>query len=262
MRLTHVLLASDLNPRYLEFWPLVSRAWTEVVGVEPVLVLVAREEEAPAELLEDPRVRRFEPVEGVHTAFQAQCIRLLYPALLDADGAVLISDMELMPMNRGYWHEPLAALDASFFVAYRDVLSSQSMVAIAYNAAEPRTWSEVFGIRSEDDVRERLSQWAEPREYDGVRGGSGWFTDQVVLHDTLAEWSARSGRLWLLEDDFTGFRRLERFDVDAALTPSQLSDLRAGRYSWFNAPLPASAHESLNHEAVETAIEGVRRRRH
>jgi hypothetical protein len=41
MRLTHALLGCDLNPRYLESWELVRRAWLEVADVEPVLVLVA-----------------------------------------------------------------------------------------------------------------------------------------------------------------------------------------------------------------------------
>jgi hypothetical protein len=260
MRLTHVLLASDLNPRYVEFWPLVSRAWSEIAGVEPVLVLVAREWEVPALLRDDGRVHRFEPLDGVHSAFQAQCIRLLYPALLDAPGAVLISDMELLPMRRGYWHEPLAALDAAFFVSYRDVDHGKGMVAIPFNAAEPATWGEIFGIRTEEDVRERLQRWAHGREYAGVRGGSGWFTDQLVLHDTLGPWGERTGRLWLLDDDYTGFRRLHRARAGATLTPGQRRSIRAGRYSDFNAPVPASEHRAVIEEAVELAIAGARRR--
>src|SRR5690348_9948466 len=38
---THVLVASDLNPRYVDYWPLARRAWREVAGLEPILVLVA-----------------------------------------------------------------------------------------------------------------------------------------------------------------------------------------------------------------------------
>ena len=257
MQVTHVLLASDLNPRYVEFWPLTSRAWEQVARIEPVLVLVAREHEVSAELRDDPRVRVFEPLEGIHTAFQAQAIRLLYPALLETRGAVLISDMELMPMNRRYWHEPVAALDATFFVTYRDVDHWRDMVAIPFNAAEPATWAELFGVSGLDDVRARLREWAEGRDYDGVRGGSGWYTDQLVLHDTLLPWGERTRRLWVLEDDFTGFRRLDRGHVSHGLTREQRRRIGAGRYSDFNAPVPASAHRALNETAVELAIAAV-----
>src|SRR4051794_41677207 len=79
-RLAAALLASDLNPRYVECWPLARRAWREILGIEATLVLVSSEEDAPAHLRDDPGVRIFEPLPEVPTALQAQCVRLLYPA--------------------------------------------------------------------------------------------------------------------------------------------------------------------------------------
>src|SRR5437868_14486797 len=35
-----VLLACDLNPDYLDFWPSTRQAWREIVGLDAVLVLV------------------------------------------------------------------------------------------------------------------------------------------------------------------------------------------------------------------------------
>src|SRR4051794_22509427 len=49
LELTHVLVASDLNAVYLECWPLARRAWREVARLEPLLVVVAAENEVPAE---------------------------------------------------------------------------------------------------------------------------------------------------------------------------------------------------------------------
>ena len=82
--MTHALLAVDLNPQYAGLWPVAKRAWAEIAQVDPVLVLVATRDEVPAELATDPSVRVFEPEPEINTALQAQCIRLLYPALLDA----------------------------------------------------------------------------------------------------------------------------------------------------------------------------------
>jgi hypothetical protein len=257
LRLTHALVACDLNGGYVESWPLVRRAWLELAGVEPILVLVATQEDMPAELLVDERVVRFSPVDGVHTALQAQCIRLLYPALLEVDGAVLISDMELVPLDPRYFHGPIAALDDGFFVAYRDVLLPRGEVAMAYNLARPRTWAEAFSVADLDGVRSRLSEWAAGTDYAGIRGGAGWDTDQRVLYRTLLEWRERTGRFWLLDDEFTGFRRLDRKDVAATgtLTPEHERNLRARVYTDFHSPHPHSRFRELNERVLDLALE-------
>jgi hypothetical protein len=256
LRLTHVVVACDLNPGYVDSWPLIRRAWPEIAGIEPVLVLVAAEEDAPPELLSDPQVVRFTPIEGLHTAFQAQCIRLLYPALLEVGAGVLISDMELVPLDPSYFHAPAATLDERFFVAYRDVLLPRGELAIAYNAARPETWAEVFSIRGEDDVRARLSEWAAGTPYDGSRGGSGWYTDQLVLHETALAWGKQTGRLWLLDDDYTGHRRLDRIDMEreGVLTPAMRRGLLRRAYADFHCLVPHSRFEAANREVVELAL--------
>src|SRR5206468_3312792 len=81
----------------LGLWPAARRAWRELARLEPVLVVVGAPGDVPAELLDDPAVRIFEPVPSLHAAFQAQCIRLLYPALLEAEG-VVISDIDMVPL--------------------------------------------------------------------------------------------------------------------------------------------------------------------
>lgn len=259
-RLTHVLLASDLNPRYLESWELVRRAWPAVAGVEPVLVLVADAESAPRDLLDDPHVRLFEPLPGIHTAFQAQCIRLLYPALLDAAGAVLISDMELVPIDPRYFHAPLARLDDRFFVAYRDVFLHRSMVSVPYNAARPETWREVFGVETPADVRARLREWSADIRYTGERGGPGWYTDQHVLYRLLMPWAERTDRLWMLDDDHTGFNRLERPEPPTAdwLSDTVRRAILARRYTDYNSAVPHSEHRELNEPVLELALRSLR----
>lgn len=262
-RLSRVLLACDLNPRYLESWPLAARGWEEVAGIEPMLVLVAGEQDAPAELLRDPRVRRFEPIDGIHTAFQAQCIRLLYPSLLDATGAVLISDMELVPARPEYFHDTVARIDERFFVAYRgEVLYDRGEISIPYNAARSETWAELFGVRGIDDVTDRLVEWAADVEYDGVRGGTGWYTDQHVLFRALGSWPKARERLWLMDDQYTGYHRLEREVLEEArtLTPELRRGIESGRYTDVNSCIPHSQFAELN-EAVLAAVIAAERRR-
>jgi hypothetical protein len=261
LRLTHALIASDLNPHYLDFWPLARRAWSEIAGLEPLLVLVAEPAEVPPLLRDDPSVHVFPPVSGVHTAFQAQCIRLLYPALLDVDGAVVTSDADMVPLNRRYFHRPLARIDDGHFVAYRNVLLADEMIPICYNAALPRTWGAVFGVRTLDDARQRLGEWGAV-EYSGERGGTGWATDQQILYRRLVEYGRQNESVWILDDRFTRFRRLERgsFWKPTPLDRRTRSRLRRGAYSDFHCATPYADFRELNELAVELAIKTRRRR--
>jgi hypothetical protein len=254
LELTHALVASDLNPRYLAHWPLVRRAWSEIVGLEPLLVLVAERDAVPPELRDDGAVRIFEPLPSVHTAFQAQCIRLLYPALLDS-GGVVISDVDMAPLGRRYFHRPASRVGADDFLAYRDVLLPLGEIPVCYNAARPRTWADVFGVHGLEDVRTRLGEWAAAGEYAGAHGCAGWTTDQRILHRTLLEDARRTRRVWILDDRYTGFARLERTELErwGELGARHRERLAAAGYSDFHLLPPDSELAELNELVVELA---------
>lgn len=259
-RLARVLLACDLNPDYLDFWPSTRRAWREIVGLDVTLVLVADAGAIPPVLLNDPDVIVFEPLAGVHTVFQAQCLRLLYPATMTASGAVIVSDLDLYPLRAGYFHEPVRRLDERFFVVYRDGRVGRSELDIGFNAALPSTWSEVFGISTIADVRAELGRWSEGLVYDGRRGWDGWYTDQRTLYAKLLSWPERAGRLWVLDDQYCGFRRLDRMELEheEGLEPRRIEELRQGAYSDFNCLVPYRDHREVNDRVLELAIEAAR----
>lgn len=219
-------------------------------------MLVAEPDAVPFELVADERVRVFRPVPGLNTAFQAQCIRLLYPAILDLSGAVVVADVDLLPMDGRYFHSPLAGLDASFFVSYRDVLLPKGEIAICYNAATPKTWREVFGVHDEQGISATLERWQRDVRYEGSRGGSGWFTDQRVLYDTLMRWRAATGRHWQLDDQFTRHRRLERADLEraGAVTPELRERILRREFADFHSPVPYTRIRELDDEVVDLAI--------
>lgn len=262
IQLTRVLLACDLNRDYLNFWPSTRKAWTEIVGIEPLLVLVAEPERIPLELRADNGVVVFPPVEGVHSVLQAQCIRLLYPALLDAPGAVLISDIDLFPLNPAYFHAPLASLDERYFVTYRDTRLNRGEVPMAYNAASPATWGEIFDVASVDDVRSRLAEWGARGDYDGRPGWEGWYRDQEILYESLTSWPAAPGRLWMLDDDYCGFNRLDRMELvhEEGLEPRRRRALRTMRYTDYTCLLPYGEHRELNDLVLELALDAARAR--
>jgi len=261
--LGRVLLASDLNRGYLDFWPSTRRAWKEIVGLEAVLVLVATRDQIPAELRDDPAVIAFEPIVGVHSALQAQCIRLLYPAIVETDCAVMIADMDLYPLRASYFRDPVERLDERFFVVYRDNRLGRREIDIMFNAALPATWGEIFGIATIDDVRAELTRWTDGLEYDGRHAWPGWYTDQKTLYEKLLSWPARSDRLWMMDDQYCRFRRLDRLELasEAGIDPSRIDGMRRLDYSDFNCFVPYSEHREINDEVLALGLEFARESR-
>lgn len=256
LELTHVLLASDLHPSYAPLWPIVKRAWKAVAGIQPVLLLVAEESAVAPDLSADPDVRLFTPEPGLDTAFQAQCIRLLYPALMTNTGGVVTSDIDMAPMSPRYFHRPLGRVDERHFVCYRDALLDLGELPICYNAARPQTWSSIFRVESIGDVRDRLREWGDGVDYAAVHGGAGWTTDQRKLYETLLDRGRRAHDVWILSDDFTGYRRLERAYVEkwGAVSPEAARDIRQRRFSDFHLLRADSANARLNQVIVDAAI--------
>lgn len=260
MELTHALLASDLNSSYVGLWPVAKRAWAEIAGVEPHLVLIAEPASVPQELVDDPAVHLFEPEPSIHTAFQAQCIRLLFPALLETDGAVVTSDVDMVPMNRRYFHRPLAYIDRRHFVCYRDVLLPLEELPVCYNAALPKVWADVFDVGAVEDVRTRLREWAIGVDYAGTHGGNGWTTDQRQLYQILLARGRRRRDVWILDDDFTGYRRLERAYIEKWGEFPEDAQRKVARRSFsdFHLLRADSVDASLNTVIVDAAIAATR----
>lgn len=254
MRLTHVVVASDLNPRYLDCWPLARRAWADVVGLQPILVLVANAADVPDSLKGKPDVHVIEPVEGLHISFQAQCVRLLYPALLETEGAVVIADVDMIPLNREYFHLPTGRVGANHVLAYRDVLLAGFEIPVCYVAAAPKIWGDLFEIGTVADVRDRLRTWGTGLVYDGLPGGHGWDTDQVILYRSLVARGRERRDVWILDDRFAGHHRLDGRHVASPLEEAVRNQIARGVYSDYHLLQPLDRHRDTNEEVLRTAI--------
>jgi len=115
IKLDRVILATNDNPEYIEFWPLVAKAWKEIVGIQPTLALIGDESVQVDESLGD--VIRFAPIEGVSTGNYARTIRLLLPILFE-DEVCLISDIDMLPLSKEYYQGSIADVPEDNFVVY------------------------------------------------------------------------------------------------------------------------------------------------
>jgi hypothetical protein len=234
MKLTRAIVACDLNKHYLDFWPVVHESWNNIIGIPCTLVLIA--DHMPEELAYKEDVILFKPIPGIHTAFTAQCIRLLYPCLLKEEG-VILSDMDMIPTYKKYFVDTIADLPADTFYSYRGIHHHEKQIWICYVVAHPSVWKEIFKIDSFEDIAALLKEWNSYVNYEGKRGGEGWFADQEILYDYIVNQWEHPEKLSFKNDEQMSFRHLDRNDNDWQNLNFQLQlRLKHGYYQDFHMP--------------------------
>jgi len=240
MKIGTIVTATDLNPLYSDFIPNFVKAWKAVIPEADIhIVLIA--DAIPESLLPwESNIVLFKPIEGIHTAFQAQCIRLLYPREVARDEGVLITDMDMLPANRRYYVDSVKSLSSDAFVVYRDVCFPGE-IAMCYNVARPSVWSGVFGNEPVDVI---LRRWYQGTGYDGNHGGVGWGTDQVIFKKMFDAWS---GPKIVLNDKITNFTRLDRVHPWNFTNRTQLRNtLLIGYFCDYHCLRPYSENKDIN----------------
>jgi len=210
-------------------------------------------ESLPNHLKNDPAVRFFKAIPGWPTATQAQCIRLLYPALLGGDDAVMISDMDMIPLQRAFFTNGFQSFNNTQFVSLRGIDEGERQIYMCYVGATPRVWGEMFNISNEQDIINRLTEWSQTYPADGSHGGLGWCSDQIELYERVKLWQQFSPERIGLKSWTREIPRLCRSNPYVWLYSENLdSELKNGKYVDFHMP-PFDSFSSIIYKILEAA---------
>ena len=233
VKLDTVILASNENPNYIDFWPVVSSAWLEM-GVEPILVYTGNKK-----LHLEGNIINFKSHQ-LDSAFVAQNIRILFPGLLENKNCI-VSDIDSLPLSKDYFVNSINKIPDDAFVIYRpDAGVPKNMISMMWNAANSSTWKEIFSIEAEKDIYKKLNRWYK-NNYSFQ--GSGWYTDQIKLQKYLSKFSKKnSDRVIKLNDFETGFNRFNRNRIDEHLEKLLHQE---ETFTSFHMPRPYKENEEL-----------------
>lgn len=248
MKLDCVLTACDMNPVYFSLIPYFIKSW-EITHPNIDIIVLLINDTIPDNLKPyQDKIVLFEPLEGVSTAFTSQCVRLFYASLLQSkyQGGVMLSDIDIIPMNSTYYTKNIEKFPDDKFIAYREQATTNGAqeLVLCYNTATAKTWGEIFNIKTLDDVRQRLCKlYGEVNYIEGVVN-RGWFTDQRCLYFYGKVWNKTSHNLVFLSDKKTEFKRLSRIDN---FTFSQVKDdILAGKYVDYHCYRPYDKYKIIN----------------
>ena len=239
MKIDTVILSSNDNPNYIQFWPIVSEAWS-LMGVEPILIYTGEQKLN----LKGNVINFFS--KNIDSSFVAQNIRILYPSLLDGN-TCLVSDIDNLPLSKKYFVDSVLSFNDDSFIIYRPDACPPNMISMMWNAASSSTWKEIFNIDSEKDLEKNLKKWYT-KKY--AIEGTAWYTDQIKLRKYVNKFSKKNkSRIVELDDTELGFFRFNRNRLEKHF--NMIQENPNLEFTDFHMPRPFNEYEELINKVFE-----------
>ena len=242
MKIDKVILSSNENQNYLDFWPLVSEAW-ERLGVKPILIYTGEKKiNLPAEVIHF-FIKDIDPV------FVAQNIRILAPSLFENDNSIT-ADIDDLPLSKKYFVENVSSVPDHMFVVYRWGFITETMIPICWTLARGKTWSEIFDINSENDIVKKLVNWY-PLQY--KKGHKNWYTDQLKLKKYISKFDKKyPNRVIYFNDQSLHFNRIDRDEISSVVFNLEHKNVE---YTDYHMPIPYSQYKDVIEKIYNLSVQ-------
>ena len=248
MKLDCVLTAVNDNKLYLDFIPIFIKTWNKLYpNVDLKIILIS--EKIPNEFIKyKNHIILFKPIKNVVTSFTAQIIRIYYPSILKYNNGVLITDIDILPMNNKYYTKNIQNYDNNKFIYFRDhILLDKNQIIICYNVALPSTWQDIFKIYTTEDIRITIQNIYNKKKIIEGHGNKGWNTDQRELYLNVMKWNSHTNNLICIDETKSGFNRLCR-GMKFGLSEKIKNKIKNGEFSDYHCYRPMNEYSKINYE--------------
>lgn len=192
MKIDYVIISSDDNPMYKDFYEIVAKRWYDL-GFKTYYINVTNEDDISYN--DYGVIHKIKSLDFVSTGFQSQVVRLFATKFID--GVVLTSDIDMLPLNGDYFNSYLNELNEENVVIY----SGQPYGDVPY-------YPMCYVLSHSKNLREYLqienlsfSQYCEVL----LKYGEAWNTDEHFMYDRL---DLHKDKLLIKTRDFS--RRIDR----------------------------------------------------
>jgi hypothetical protein len=169
MKIDFVIVSTDDNPLYSEFWPVVKNLWSNLVGIKPILVKISDTDE----IIESDEciIHNLKKVDGIKTGLQSQIARMFVTKYYK-DSVCLTSDIDMLPLSKKYFTSDIENLNNDSMVIFSsDAYKNVNRYPICYNAGKGSLFSEILQLDvSFEEYCNRL-----------LSLGWGWGTDELYF---------------------------------------------------------------------------------
>lgn len=109
----YVIISSDDNPMYKDFYPIVARRWNDI-GFRTYFINISDSDDIRED--EFGIYHKVKSVDNVSTGFQSQVVRLFASKFIN--GYILTSDIDMLPINDDYYKQYFSELSEDNVIVY------------------------------------------------------------------------------------------------------------------------------------------------
>lgn len=202
MKIDYVVISSDENPLYKDFYPIVAKRWFDL-GFKTYYINICDMDSIESN--EWGIVHKMKSLDFVPTGFQSQVVRLYCSNFID--GVLLMSDIDMLPIKGDYFRDGASELTDDNIVIYSgQPYGNVPYYPMCYVASKSKNLREYleFGGKSFSDYCFELSS----------KYGQAWNTDENFMYDKLQNHLSKL----IIKNDRDFSRRIDRgnwqYDVE------------------------------------------------
>jgi hypothetical protein len=208
MKIDYVIISSDDNPMYKDFYPIVAKRWNQL-GIKTYYINITDCDEISED--EFGVVHKIKDVGFVNTGFQSQVVRLFASKYIN--GNILMSDIDMFPISKDYYFQNLKDLTDDNVIIYSgQPYGDIPYYPMCYVLSHSNNFSKYLGLNNLN-FYEYCAMLIE-------RYGQNWNTDENFMYEQFENYK---DKLLVLHRDLS--RRLDRSNWSF-----NLDDLKSGYY--------------------------------
>lgn len=213
MKIDYVVISSDENPMYADFYNVVASQWNRL-GFKVLYLQIVSDIEKDSGLVETQYglAKLFKAVPNISPVLQAQVVRLYASKVLPSNN-LLISDMDMLPLNGSYFTNEADKVNIDRILIYSGApYMDVPYYPMCYILGKGVVMSQHLHIEDKfEDFVIKMSKY----------NGGAWNTDEKYVYDKLNN----RGEVIVLRTSRTGRGRIDRSNWNY-----DLAKLKAGYY--------------------------------
>jgi len=234
MIIDRVIVSSDEDRLFLDFWPLIAASWQKF-GYQPTLALVSNNRTQLQLNSNFGDVHVFNRADDISDGFLAKTLRIYLPTLYP-DDMCLISDIDMLPLSREYFSESIVSFKNNQCIlysadAYPIKQNNFGRFPMCYIAAKGSVFSEILGDLNFSEFLTLMKDWykIDPT------------SDEVHYSKLITSWEKYKSHVVKLSRG--GWRPYANGRLDRGDWQINYQKLTRGEY--IDAHLPRPAHKKI-----------------
>ena len=193
MKIDYVIISSDDNPMYKDFYPIVAKRWLDL-GIKTYYLNISDTDE----IIENEYgiIHKIKALDFVSTGFQSQVVRLFSSKFVS--GNMLISDIDMLPLNSDYYNKYNEELTNDNVIIYSGQpygdVPYYPMCYVLSNSSNFIKYLEIDNMNFEEYCKMLQKTY-----------GEAWNTDEHFMYDKFQNYK---DKLIIKQRDFS--RRVDR----------------------------------------------------